>query len=115
MTVDKELYIKDLTFFIKNYGVDFGVNNMERLIALILLCNITKAIRKTSPDVLVLDVINKIIKEDSIPTKEFWIKTSYQCEALLTGDQVEFPDFGFKELQSKVNKIKEINENILPF
>lgn len=101
--------------FVENYGVDFGVDNMERLIALVLLCNITQSIRKTAPDTLVLDVINKIMKEENKATAEFWIKTSYQCEALLTGEQIEFPDFGFKELKTKVDKIKEINENVLPF
>lgn len=113
--ISEELYKTDLDIYTKLYGVDFGVDNMERLIAVVLLCNLTQAIRRTTPETSVLDVINKIMKEEDPATNEFWIKTSFQSENLLLGEQVDFPDFGFKELKDKVAKIKEINKNVLPF
>lgn len=113
--LNKEQYQTELDLFMDNYAVNFGVDNIQRLTMVVLLCGITQSIRKTAPETLVIDVINKIIKTETTATNEFLIKTSYQCEALLTGEQVPFPDFGYKELKAKVDKIKEINENVLPF
>lgn len=115
MITDIVSYKKDLQVFIDQYGVNFGVNNVDRLIAVVLLCNITQAIRKTTPTTLVIEVINKIVKDDTIATNEFWRKISYQCEALLEGELTQFPDYGYTELKAKTDKIKQINEDVIPF
>lgn len=115
MILYKESYKKHLKVFIDQYGINFGVNNVDRLLAIVLLCNITQSIRATAPDTLVIEVINKLIKDETPATNEFWLKISYQCEALLEGDIVPFPDYGYVELKSKIDKIKQINENVLPF
>ena len=113
--IQLETYKPNLHYYMDNYSLNFGVNNVERLTAIILLCNITQLMRKTTPEVLVAEVINKIIKDDTTATNEFWTKTSYICEGLLQGESIPFPDYGFKELKEKANKIREINENVLPF
>lgn len=115
MIIDKEAYKKDLKVFMKEYGINFGVNNVERLVVISLLCNITQSIRKTTADTLVIEVINKLIKEETPATNEFWLKISYLCESLLEGEVIQFPDYGYVELKSKIDKIKQINEDIIPF
>lgn len=115
MRIQKEDYKILLNTFLDDYAVNFGVNNVERLVLIVLLCNLTQAIRKTTPKTAVTDVISKIITDDCIATDEFLTRISLWCEALLEGDQVDFPDFGFKDTKSKVQEIKRINNNVIPF
>ena len=115
MKIDKELYKLQKEQFMESLAVNYGVNNIERLTLIVLLCNLTQSIRKSTPQTAVTDVITKIITDDCIATDEFLFRVSLWCEALLEGDQVDFPDFGFKDTKSKVEEIKRINNNVMPF
>lgn len=115
MKINKKTYQQDLELFLEQKAINFGVDNVTRIIALTLVCNLTQSIRKTTPTILAIDVIDKILDLDSMISVEFWYKLSLWCEALLAGTQVDFPDFGFTDTKAKVAKIKEIDNNILPF
>lgn len=116
MKIERTEYNKHLTDFMLNYGLTFGIDNNQRIILITLLCNITQNLRKKDPKVLVIDLIEKIIKnETGSALDEFLVKASYQCEALLSGDQAQFADFGLKETKEKVDKIRKIADNFLPF
>lgn len=115
MIINKDKYNADLKEFMDAYAVNFGVNNVDRLVIINLLCSLTQSIRKTAPKTAVTDVINKIITDDSTASDDFMYRVSLWCESLLEGDQISFPDFGFTDTKSKVQEIKRIYNNILPF
>lgn len=115
MKINKEIYKQDLEHFLKDHAINFGIDNVKRIIAMTLLCNLTQSIRKSTPDTLVIDVIDKILHLEDKVSIEFWYKMSFWCETLLKGELVDFPDFGFVDTKSKVAQIKEIDDNLLPF
>lgn len=117
MKIDRIPYITNLANFLLNYGVVIGIDNNQRIKLTILLCNLTQQLRKQDPKVLVIDLIEKVIKDKDVGAglEEFLVKTSYQCEALLAGDQVQFPDYGLSDTKDKIDKIREIVNNFLPF
>ena len=116
MKIERIEYTKQLTEYLDNYGVTVGLNNNQRIILITLLCNITQNLRRKDPKVSVIDLIEKLIKDETgFALDEFLVKISFQCEALLLGDQVQFSDFGLKETKEKVDKIREIINDFLPF
>ena len=109
-------YLRKKEEFKVNWALDYGTNNIERLTLLVLLCNLTQSIRKSTPDVSVTDVIDKIVStNEGALAEEFYTRVALWCDSLLGGDQLDFPDFGFKTTKAKVEEIKRINNNILPF
>lgn len=115
MKINKETYKQNLEHFKEYHAINFGVDNVSRIVAVVLICNLTQAIRKSAPETQAIDVIDKILNLESMVSIEFWYKLSFWCESLLSGDVVDFPDFGFVDTKAKVAKIKEIDNNILPF
>jgi len=117
MKIERISYVTNLAKFLLNYGVIIGVDNNQRIKLTILLCNITQQLRKKDPKVLVIDLLEKIIKDNDVGAglEEFLVKVSFQCEALLAGDQEQFPDYGLTETKEKIDKIREIVNNFLTF
>lgn len=115
MKIKEETYKQDLEHFTEFHAINFGVDNVSRIVALVLICNLTQSIRKSAPATKAIDVIDKILHLEDKVSIEFWYKLSFWCEALLAGEQTDFPDFGFVDTKAKVEKIKEIDNNILPF
>jgi len=114
---DKVAYNLKLKEFQEFWALDFGIKNTERITLIILLCNITQDLRKGDSSVKVIDVIEKLIKDDDVGQglEEFLIKVSFYCESLLSGQQEPFSDLGLKEIKDKVLKIREVTNNFLPF
>ena len=114
---DKIAYSLQLKEFQDSWALNFGIKNTERMILITLLCNITQELRKGDSSVKVIDVIEKLIKDDDVGQglEEFLIKVSFYCESFLLGQQEPFSDLGIKEIKDKVLKIREITNNFLPF
>jgi len=117
MKIKSTNYKEQLQNFMSTSALSFGVDNNQRLTLIILLCNITQDLRKGDSTVRVIDVIEKLIKDDDVGQglEEFLIKVSFFCESFLDGQQTPFSDLGLKEIKDKVLKIREITNNFLPF
>jgi hypothetical protein len=114
---DRAKYLEQKKIFIDNFALDFGINNNDRLTLIILICNITQSIRTSNSSVLVIDVIEKIIKDEDVGQglEEFLIKLSFCCESLLAGDQEPFSSLKLETTKEKTDKIRELVNNYLPF
>lgn len=98
---------------------DYGINNTEKLKLICLICYLTKKLREKNQNVMVMDVIIKIIP-DYNTYSNFLQNISFACESLLDDGngvikQEPYPVFGLKTPKEIVDEIRRILSFYLPF
>lgn len=114
---DRTTYLEQKKVFMDNFALDFGIDNNDRIALIILVCNITQSIRVGDSSILVIDVLQKIIKDEDVGQglEEFIIKLSFCCESFLAGTQKPFSDLKLETTKEKADKIRELVNKFLPF
>lgn len=110
-----QLTYKDLTYIYQKYfslnGISGGIDNKFALISLI--CFLTHAQKKKTPDATCYQILRKIIKNQTIPD-EFINGLSIICEDFLRYSD-SFNTCGLKSVNDMIAEINKMMDNWLPF
>lgn len=115
-----EEYKESLKTYNSEFGFsDFGINNLDKLKLISLICFLTQKIRKNNKDTAVIEVIEKIVPDWNVGYGNFIRNISFVCESLLHDGGVmdfpPFPTFNLKTPKDMVDGIKLILNKFLPF
>lgn len=113
--ITRENYEENNKIYDETFSPKVGADGVDRMVLMVLLCNITQELRKTNPKTTVMQLIDKIAPEREQYILEWLLQISMHCEGWLINTTKEFPNFGLETVPQRVKKIKEIINDWMPF